>query len=581
VAVLALAMRLGALAELDHLPVLTSPFGDAREYHQAAVAIAAGEPAAEARSLNAPRYPDLLAIWIRILGESPRGLVVVQAIAGALTVLFATLIARRVVGPRAGLAAGVMLAVYPPLVFAGCFHLATTWAGLFLFAGMWLLSSWCQRIPWTLAGGLALGLACLMRMQLLPTAVLLALWPLAARCRAATVSAFIGLAAVLLALAPGLPTSSGINFYIGNGPGATGTYWTPEPLRPVLPDAFGLTGLEEACIEVASREAGRPLDAGEASRYWWGQGLAHMGSHPLEAAGKLGWKGLLTLGAQEISNHFNFEVIRQESALLGAGLDLGTPVEFGLPADFALLVGLALAALVLRPPRRASELLWWGLPVLLLSPSVVFFTADRFRLLAVVPLVILGCGSFAAWAGAARSLRLWAVGSGAVAAALLHLPALDFSHARSRNILAEMSMQEGRLEQAARQIALAKEAGATPMTHDLEGLLVVQSEGDPGRAEAAFREAIRLDPQRPKFRLDLALLLMRTDRLEESRRLLASLVDEAPDHGRAWSMHGYVLRRLGRFPEAIRSLERAIAVDPADAVSRQQLERARAGERDP
>lgn len=581
VAVLALAMRLGVLAELDHLPLLTSPFGDAREYHQAAVAIAAGEPAAEAGSLNAPRYPDLLAIWIRILGESPRGLVVVQAIAGALTVLFATLIARRVVGPRAGLVAGVLLAVYPPLVFAGCFHLATTWAGLFLFAGLWLLSSRCERIPWTLAGGVALGLACLMRMQLLPTAVLLALWPLAARCRAATVSAFIGLAVVLLALAPGLPTSSGINFYIGNGPGATGTYRTPEPLRPVLPGTMDLAGLEKACIEVASRETGRALDAGEASRYWWGEGLAHVGGHPFQAVGQLGWKGLLTLGAQEIPNHFNFEVFRQESALLGAGLDLGTPVELGLPVDFALLAGLALAALVLRPPRRASELMWWGLLVLLLAPGVIFFAADRFRLAAVVPLTILGCGAFSAWAGAGRSRRLWAVGSGALAAVLLHLPEVGFSHTRNRDLLAEMSIREERFEQAARQIELAKRAGASPTTHYLEGLLAVRSGGDPARAEVAFREAIRLDPKRPDFQADLAWLLVLSDRLDEAERVLSDVVGEVPDYGRAWSMHGYALRRLGRFPEAIRSLERAIAVDPADAISRQQLERARAGERGP
>lgn len=80
------------------------------------------------------------------------------------------------------------------------------------------------------------------------------------------------------------------------------------------------------------------------------------------------------------------------------------------------------------------------------------------------------------------------------------------------------------------------------------------------QAEAALREAVRLEPDEIGHRLSLASLLARRGRFEESDRLFAAALEEAPDSPRVWYARAKALVRAERKPEeARRLLERYLA----------------------
>ena len=129
-----------------------------------------------------PGYPMFLTVLYALLGwegRSPLDAVRwVQVLLGALTVGLVFLVARRACGERAALAAGLVAALYPSLVFLPLYVLTET---LFLFLTVlftWLLFNaldaphWAR---WALAGGV-LGLATLVRPVAAPILLVTWLW---------------------------------------------------------------------------------------------------------------------------------------------------------------------------------------------------------------------------------------------------------------------------------------------------------------------------------------------------------------------------------------------------------------------
>ena len=109
-----------------------------------------------------------------------------------------------------------------------------------------------------------------------------------------------------------LTTSAGINLSLSYHDGATGTY--DEPWERESPE-FSARHVEpeEAMIAWASARMGCPVSAMEASDYWRRQALDWIRSHPGETARLLGWKTALMLNAAEVTNHLNFEFIRERA----------------------------------------------------------------------------------------------------------------------------------------------------------------------------------------------------------------------------------------------------------------------------
>jgi GPI mannosyltransferase 3 len=127
-------------------------------------------------------FPGFLAglMWItdRLGGGAAAYLVVVACVLSAFSVLIVAIAwdwARRLAGPYAGLIAAVVTATWFELVYFGSKALTETPAAVMLFGAAWLLVSGretTQRM--TFLGGLLLGMAFVMRVQLAPAILLVA-----------------------------------------------------------------------------------------------------------------------------------------------------------------------------------------------------------------------------------------------------------------------------------------------------------------------------------------------------------------------------------------------------------------------
>jgi len=187
-----LAITLLALAlrwyYVSHALVLNPVRGDARHYFAYAWNLANhgvfARDAMDATTLHPdsyrdPGYPLFLAIWMKMLGAGDAwyaAVLICQALLGALTVTFATLLGRHWLPARWAIGAGVLMAVWPHSITINGFLLSETLFGFLCALGLWLLAraSVKQRTWPTITAGAVLGAAALTNAILLPFGFLLA-----------------------------------------------------------------------------------------------------------------------------------------------------------------------------------------------------------------------------------------------------------------------------------------------------------------------------------------------------------------------------------------------------------------------
>lgn len=97
-----------------------------------------------------------------------------------------------------------------------------------------------------------------------------------------------------------------------------------------------------------------------------------------------------------------------------------------------------------------------------------------------------------------------------------------------------------------------------PELHSSYGILL-QQQGRTADAITHFRKAVELAPRSPDFAYNLALALLQDNQGAAALAALDKHSFQTADH---LALRGAVLSVLGRFPEAIEALRRAVALDP-------------------
>jgi 4-amino-4-deoxy-L-arabinose transferase-like glycosyltransferase len=142
------------------------PDSDADSYFSIGRAVSRGEGYAfslpfefvHATAIRPPLYPTVLAGPFRVFGAHVGVAQGVNIVAGSIVVVLGALIAARISAPRAGLCAGIVLALYPPLIANDVVVLVESLAVLLVFATVLLLID-----GRTVLAGVALGLLMLDR----------------------------------------------------------------------------------------------------------------------------------------------------------------------------------------------------------------------------------------------------------------------------------------------------------------------------------------------------------------------------------------------------------------------------------
>jgi tetratricopeptide (TPR) repeat protein len=598
-----LAAKAAVLAQLGSHPLL-QPYGeiDSGVYARLAWRIAKGDLLLRGEGPVPYFVSPLYAYVLAATGVSFPVARVVQILLGTAAVALVFLTARRLFGERAALPAGVLFALTGVVTFHEVLVLQAALdpflTALFLYLLAVGLTEEGEKISlkvkrgearmgasprWGafVAAGAAGGLLALNRPNALlcvaAIAVALALFTLKedSHRRVWIAAAFVGGAAVTIApftlrnlLVSRelvlISSHGGLNFLVGNGPGANGVY---RALPGITPD---IGGQREDSRKVAEAAAGRPLSSREISAYFASRAWHWMRERPDAAVSLFLRKFRYTLSGDEAPLNFSFPWYREKSLalkILCVGPGLLVPLAGA---------GFVLALVASAGAARRALVVWAAFVPAYVLAVAAFFVATRYRLPLLVALSPLagaavaklpeawrakrGLGAAAAVAAVLAAVSLWPTGlwDGAAdedmhlvlweieqgdAGAMRHAEAAAPGHPDP----ALFWLRVGRSFEAAgksdeaiaafgRSLASAapRSEAAVGLSSLLErrGLARMQS-GDAAGGRADLEEAVRLDGADAEARLNLAVACGIAGETDRARTLAKEALALEPGYEKA------------------------------------------------
>ncbi len=534
------------LLESTRNPTFSAPIVDSYRYDLIARDLVGGKGMPEEFFWQPVLYPLFISLIYWLTDSSILAVKVVQLVIGCFTALLACRLAGRLFSPGAGLVAGIITAVYMPLVFLEGELLAAGWAAFWSVSLVLLFVKVREKptVPACVTLGLCGALSITTRPEFLPFFAAACLWLLVSALRNKT--SFASLASKSLMVFAGfllpaipiamlsyrvtgsatiLPLTGGINLYIGNNP----NYSQTIVIRP---------GAEwRKLTELPIREGIR--DFRKQDEWFLNKTKQYIRNHPLAFARGLCHKTLQFLLSREIPRNLDIYLFRKWSTLLTVGVwKMG---RFGFP--FGVLLPLALCGL-LYCSRRVPVPVWL---FLFFYPAAVIlvFVTTRYRTPSIPVITVLAAGGCLAIKTSVTS-RQW------------------------RQLLAFAAV-------ALASVAISMSPLCPEEALDYEPELyfgVGQSLDRQGRNEEAiqaFSKAISLRPQYLEAHADLGNVFFRLDRLDLAEQHYRSAIEAAPLNPIAIFNLGYCLWKQGRVDEAIECYKRAITVDPQYAPARMEL----------
>ncbi|MBS1829492.1 MAG: glycosyltransferase family 39 protein [Acidobacteria bacterium] len=483
--VLAAAVRGVYLWQIAGAPFFDLRIGDGVAYHEWAVRIAKGDWVGQGVFYQAPLYPYFLAVLYQLGNESVGLVRVVQAGMGATACGLLAWAGVALFGVRGALA-GALLAVYPAAIFQESLVEKTALVTLLTVLLVALVVEGGRGWKWLGGAGVVLGMLGLVRENalLLGVPVLVWIWKRGKKERAAFV---VGCALVLVPvglrnLVVGgefhLTTSQfGPNLFIGNHVGADGGY------QPLVTGHANAAYEQEDAKAIAQQVDGRVLTAGEVSRFWTRQALHFITTQPGDWVALMGRKVALVLNRVEKIDGESIVVYGDWSWVLRV---LGF-------LHFGVMLGLAMAGLLMRGVGWRKDWLLPGLVVVYVLGTALFYVFARYRLPLVPLLLLVAVGG---WSWDRKRWRLGVVGFVA-GMAFSYLPVASQVRDRAVNYLAianALAGDAGRREMAVEYYkgAITQDPGWAVGYFGLGNVYLMM--GRAGEAIGPLQSAVRLWP---------------------------------------------------------------------------------------
>jgi tetratricopeptide (TPR) repeat protein len=590
---LALAVRLMHVWQIRPAPFFSVLMGDSRAYDEWAQRIAGGDWLGHEVFYQAPLYPYLLGVIYAVAGRSLLLVRIVQALIGSASCVLLALAGARLFSPRAGIAAGLMLALYAPAIFFDGLLQKSVLDVFFVCLALWLItktgtaeiaehaeknsslrSQRALRFPSFFWLGLAMGGLALTRENAMLLIAVIAVWAIARGLQGAAVF-LLGVAIVLVPVAARnayvgggfyvTTSQAGPNFYIGNHPGADGTY---QSLR------FGRGAPEyerQDATELAEHALGRRLTPAEVSSYWTGRAFDYIASQPGAWLTLMARKTLLLWNAAEMVDTESQETHAEWSLPLRL---------LGPVGHFGVLVPLALFGLIATfpAPGGADRSRLWLLYALLITYAasvVVFYVFARYRY-PLVPFLVLFAAAGAVQAGLepqATLLRWQPLVAVTVAAVFANWPMLSsaWMQAVTEGNLGAALQSEQRLDEAAvhyrRAIALRPDYAAAYSNLGT----ALRAQGRLDEAVTAYERAVALQPDFPDAHYNLANALTDMGKAGAAIEHFQIALRVIPGSAEVHNNLGIALAADGKTDEAAAEFRAALAADPDSAKAHRNL----------
>lgn len=549
------ALRVGYFQEIRRTPEFYAPAVDAGFHDYWARGLVTGDwtppsphpdPMIQSSPyLRPPGYPCFLALVYSIGGlryEAPR---VAQMLLGLVNVVLAFAVVRRWLGSAVGLMAAALMATYWIFIYFEGQLQEPVLVITLLLAAVYLLTRWPGRPRWyaALAIGVVFGCCALVLPNVLVVVAGVAVWMAwVARRGSAGRAVWPSITCLILgtslAIAPAtirnyvvsgdnvlISANAGINLYIGNNQRADGLFY--GELSGL--GTFGTCYDYPRLLRKLELQQGHRMRYSDFSRHFAGRALAFILDHPGRALALTFRKAVQFWGPAEISNNRVIAYERTASTVLSS-----------VPGNFAMVASLGgLGVLLLAFRRRAHRdtsgtharpgpcnrhltVLLAIVPACLFLSYLPFFNTARYRVPATPFLIMFGAVALHTVWRLARARRVRATSLCVLGGLVLYVLAATPFYPYEAS-LAEWLFARGA---AYRQL------------------------GDAPRAVAAFREALRVEPDDPRTLCNLALALSDAGRVQEAIDTWQAALRIDPGYADAHNDLGHALLRLGRFDDA-------------------------------
>jgi tetratricopeptide (TPR) repeat protein len=551
--VIAFTVRLIALNELSASPYFLPEKSDMKFYNDWALRIAKGEWTTGQAFYGLPGYAYLLGIIYSVAGHDPYLIGLLQALCDSATAVVIYKICRHIL--RAGFTESRhwLTTDFPGLLGAAAwiFCLPAQAYSVILMPTAWMICAFWWLVYWVISTrsqsawkpwlfmGLAAGLVANMIATILflvPLIAAGALWrlgsvrPLKSQLWKMGAAFFCMIVGVFLGAAPcwmhnyfiaGEPVlfsaHSGINFWIGNNPEASGYPRIPQGIRA------SQEGLLLDSISLAEKAEGRPLKRAEVSKYWSDKADNYIRSHPTE------WLKLMAVKFRNFWNAFQYDdistisLLRQEGIIPG-GLRYGVISAFGIAAMF--FIGWK---------HRASR---WVIAAILLHMLALLpvFVTERYRLAAVPGLIILAAiFIYEFWRALVE--QKWLITAGSAAAVVAS--ALFVSWPQS-------------------------EPGLWSLDYYNTGIKALNG-GNTDLAQKNLETAFSYVASNAETNFALGNLWMERGKMEEAKAFYRRTLELNPEHVSAWNNLGVIAIQQQQWEAAKAFLSEAAKLEPASA----------------
>jgi tetratricopeptide (TPR) repeat protein len=604
---IALSVRLVHVWQLRASPFFSVLMGDSRGYDEWAQRIARGDWIGSEVFYQAPLYPYLLGVIYAAAGRHLLLVRIIQAVIGSASCALLGLVAARLFSRRAGIAAGLMLALYAPAIFFDGLLQKSVLDVFFVCLALWLMTKTetaeyaeiaeknvalraprSPRLNVWLSLGLAMGGLALTRENALVFIVVILAWALFdsaesqipnPKSRVKRAAVFLtGLALVLLPVAARnsyvgggffVTTSQfGPNFYIGNNPIADGTY---QSLR------FGRGAPEyerQDATDLAERALGRKLTPADVSTYWTDKALDFITSRPLAWLKLMGRKVALLWNATEMLDTESQEAHAEWSLPLRLGGAIG---------HFGILVPLAVFGVIVTWPLRSRLWVLYAMTLTYAASVVIFYVFARYRYPLAPLLILFAAAGVAALPGLVRTRPggwpsalpggIWTVAAVVASAVFANWPILSptLMRAITETNLAVALQSDGRLDEATEHYhrAIALSANYAPAYNNLATAL--RARGLLDDAVATYERAISLRPEYPEAHYNLANALLDEGKPGEAAEHFRLALQTIPASADVHNNLGIALVGQGHIDEAIVEFRAALQVDPNSAISHRNI----------
>lgn len=389
--IIGLLLRIFYIVETSGTPFILHLFSDSKIYYDWAKSLVTVGWTGEDAFFMAPVYPYLMALYMKIFGDSLFIFRVLQGFVSTATIILIYIGGKRFYSTTTGYIAATIATFYSVFIFYSGAILSETYQVFFLTLLIILLLDDSKRLDqkhW-FSIGVLLGVSALFRGNILLFAPVAIAWLLIegkkifAKNKQYT-AAMIFTLGTILPIAPVtaynylvsgelviLTTNGGINFFLGNNEDSPGVYLNPTQFN-ISEDMSGQ--------KYAQRQTGKKLSANEASGYWYGRGIDYILDEPGDALLLYANKFFLFFGEGENpqSTIMDINYFRENYSKI---------LQLPLPGYFLISL-LALAGFVFMYSEKQKKGLFFLFIFTYIIATLLFFVNGRYRL-GITPALII------------------------------------------------------------------------------------------------------------------------------------------------------------------------------------------------